>query len=274
MNANKFRCLILILAHIVASYNLTIAQCWEKNFAFAPGEKVSYNVYYNWGIIWLDAGIAEFKVDEIKHQNRDAYKLQSLGVSHKKYDWIYRVRDKYESIVDKESLRPMWYLRQTEEGKYRVRNEFNFDNTNNKIYIQTENSNRSNSLDTLDLQDCTFDLLSTIYYSRNIDYNQYKKNDKIPLTIIIDNEIHNLHIRYLGKEVLKTKDKKKYNCIKFKPMLVEGTMFRGGEHMTVWVSDDANKIPILIEAKVLVGSVKAYLAHYEGLNGGLTSRIK
>ena len=63
MNANKFRYLILILVHIVASYNLTIAQCWEKNFAFAPGEKVSYNVYYNWGFIWIDAGIAEFKVD-------------------------------------------------------------------------------------------------------------------------------------------------------------------------------------------------------------------
>jgi len=43
---------------------------------------------------------------------------------------------------------------------------------------------------------------------------------------------------------------------------VEGTIFRGGEDMLVWVSTDNRKIPIVVEAKILVGSVKAYLADY------------
>ena len=76
---------------------------------------------------------------------------------------------------------------------------------------------------------------------------------------------------YLGKEILKTRDKMKYKCIKFKPLLVEGGMFPGGENMTVWVSDDQNRIPVLVEAQILVGKVKAIISEMEGIRNELNS---
>jgi hypothetical protein len=73
--------------------------------------------------------------------------------------------------------------------------------------------------------------------------------------MFLDNEVYSMYIRYLGKETVKTKYGK-FKAIKFKPLLIKGTIFEGGEKMTVWVSDDANRIPIRIESPIVVGKVK------------------
>ena len=91
--------------------------------------------------------------------------------------------------------------------------------------------------------------------------------------MFIDNEIYNMYIRYMGKETLKTQYGK-FRAIKFMPLVVKGTLFEGGEKMTVWVSDDANKIPLRIESPIVVGSVKADMMSYRNLRYPLTSLIK
>ena len=92
--------------------------------------------------------------------------------------------------------------------------------------------------------------------------------------MIIDGKIYPLYIRYLGKENIRTHDgKQQYKCIKFSVLLVEGTIFKGGEDMNIWVTDDENKIPVLVESKILVGSVKAYLNTTQGLRNPTTAKI-
>ena len=116
------------------------------------------------------------------------------------------------------------------------------------------------------------DVISTVYYARNIDFDKYKAEDKIPFSMFIDNEVYDLYIRYLGKEVIKTRYGK-FNAHKFKPLLIKGTIFEGGEKMTVWVSDDANHIPLRIESPISVGSVKVDMMGYRNLRFPLTSMI-
>lgn len=250
-----------------------LGQCSEINQAYRAGEVVRYKVAYNWGFIWVNAGEAIFKVSEEKVAGKSAFYLLASGASLKKWDWIYKVRDTYESYLDMQALRPLKFRRSTLEGKHSVNNAYDFDYEKGKIYTATENSRKPLATDTINLPPCTFDVLSMIYEARNIDYSQYKENDKIPITLIIDGKVYDLYIRYLGKEILKTREKETYKCFKFKPLLVEGTLFSGGENMTVWVTDDANRIPVLIEAKILVGSVKAYLSETYGLKNVIKSRI-
>jgi Protein of unknown function (DUF3108) len=114
--------------------------------------------------------------------------------------------------------------------------------------------------------------LSAIYYARNIDFEKYKPDDKIPFTMFLDNEVYNLYIKYLGKETIKTRFGK-FNAIKFKPLLVKGTLFEGGEKMTVWVSDDANHVPLRIESPIVVGSVKVDMMGYKNLRYAFSSLI-
>jgi archaellum component FlaG (FlaF/FlaG flagellin family) len=119
---------------------------------------------------------------------------------------------------------------------------------------------------------CVQDVLSAIYYARNIDFNKYNPGDKIPFSMFLDNETYDLYIRYIGKETIKTKYGK-FKAIKYKPLLIKGTIFEGGEKMMVWVSDDANRIPVRVESPISVGNIKVDMMGYRNLKYPLTSLI-
>ncbi len=105
-----------------------------------------------------------------------------------------------------------------------------------------------------------------------INFDKYQEGDKIPFDLFMDNEVFHMYVRYMGKETIKTRYGK-FRTIKFKPLLVKGTLFEGGEKMTVWVSDDANKVPLRIESAIIVGSVKVDMMGYRNLRYPLTSLI-
>src|SRR5690606_13452334 len=101
----------------------------------------------------------------------------------------------------------------------------------------------------------------------------YKKGDKIPFDMFLDDEIFNLYLRYEGKEQIKTRYGR-FNAIKFKPLLIKGSIFEGGEKMTVWVSDDPNRILLRAESPIAVGSIKVDMMSYKNLRYPLSSLIK
>lgn len=240
---------------------------------FKDGEKITYSAVYNWGFIWINAGIVEFNVKDTLFNGKEVYHFNSYGTSVPSYDWLFKVRDHFQSFANKDNLTPLYFSRKTYEGGFVVNNQFNFDYTDSLIYTQTENSDKPYSEDTLKLTNNIYDVISGVYQIRNLDFEKYKINDTIPVRMIIDNEIFNLYVRYLGKEILKTHDKRKFRTIKFSALLIEGTIFKGGEDLYVWVTDDLNRIPVLVEAKILIGSVKATLTGTENLKFPLDSEI-
>lgn len=237
--------------------------CGIRNFAFADGEKISYNVFYSVIGIYFNAGTASFTVSTDKIGNRPVYHVVGSGSSNPKYDWIFKVRDKYESFIDTSTIQPVKFIRDIDEGGFKKYENISFNHQTN-IAVSTDG--------VFKVPNCIQDVLSSIYYARNINFNKYKPEDKIPFAMFLDNEVFNLYIKYMGKEVIKTKYGK-FNAIKFKPLLVKGTMFEGGERMTVWVSDDANHIPLRIESPIVVGSVKVDMMQYTNLRYPLSSLI-
>ena len=238
--------------------------CGINNFCFAAGEVVNFKIFYNVIGLYVDAGNASFTVENTKLNNKPVYHVTGLGTSNPSYDWIFKVRDKYETFIDTATLKPYKFLRHVEEGKYRKNEAVLFNHTERKA-VSTRG--------TFPINECMQDVLSSIYYARNIDFSKYKIGDKIPFSMFLDDESHSLYIRYVGKEVIKTRYGK-FNAIKFKPMLVKGTIFEGGELMSVWVSDDANHIPLRIESPISVGSVKVDMMGYRNLRYPLQSMIE
>ncbi len=232
---------------------------------FQSGEKLCYDVSYNWHFVWVNAGKVEFQVDSTMYGDKPAYHFKSFGRSLSSYDWIFKVRDEFESVADAITFKPFWYVRKTREGGYHVDNKLNFDYQNNLIISQLETSKRPYRKDTIALDPLYQDLQTAVYYARTLDFTKMQLNQKIPFYVLIDGEKFELFGRYLGKETIKNRDGSYYRCHKFSALLVEGTMFKGGEDLFVWVTDDRNKIPILAEAKILVGSVKAYFTNGENL---------
>jgi hypothetical protein len=237
--------------------------CGIRNYAFKDGEQISFNVFYSVIGIFVNAGAATFSVQTEKLNNKPVYHIIGEGTSNSNYDWIFKVRDKYESFIDTANLQPLKFLRDVNEGGYKI---------NENVTFNQQANTAISAKGVLKVPNCIQDVLSAIYYARNIDFTKYQIEDKIPFTMYLDNEIYNLYIKYLGKETIKTKYGK-FNAIKFKPLLVKGTLFSGGEKMTVWVSDDPNHIPLRIESPIVVGSVKVDMMHYQNLRYPLSSMI-
>lgn len=267
--------LVIFFVSVLFAATTAVGQgCDVKQLNFKSGEKVTYRAVYNWGFIWVNAGDVEFLVRDTTYMQQPALHLVSRGWSLKKYDWIFKVRDRFEAIVHPTTLKPFWFERDTYEGGFEAYNRYIYKHDENILDIISHTSDRPYKRDLLPIKDCTFDVVSAIYYCRTLDFDKYKKGDKIPITIAIDDEVFELFLRYKGKEQLKTGDGTVFNTIRFSALLVEGTIFKGGEDLEVWVTDDDNKVPVLVEAKILVGSVKAVLTGMEGLKHPVTSIVK
>ncbi len=236
--------------------------CGIRNTAFQSGEQSVFKVYYTLGV-YIAAGEASFNITTENYNNKPVYHITGEGKTYSFYDSFFRVRDKYETFVDTASLLPLKFLRHVEEGTYRKNENVSF---NHQAGTAVTNEG------VFKVPNCVQDVVSAIFYARNIDFNKYKPEDKIPFTMFLDNENYNLYIRYLGKEVIKTKYGK-FKAIKFKPLLVKGTIFEGGEKMIVWVSDDANHLPLRVESPISVGSIKVDMMSYKNLRYPLTSLV-
>lgn len=221
--------------------------------AFNSSESLNYEVYYHWGLIWANAGEANFTIKKQTFRNKNAFYISGTGTTYKNYDWFYKVRDKFESWVDTATLKPIRHIRNTNEGNTKTYNDNYFNGNKALCFKIIKNVLKK---DSVKVSDCTFDVLTMIYYARCIDYSKYKSGDKIPISLYLDGEVHDsLYIRVLGKQKLKT-DIGEKNCIVFSPLLIKGTIFSGGEGMTVWVTDDDKKIPVLIKTPIIVGEIQ------------------
>ena len=255
--------LIAFLLFTVFSLSADNDFCVVDNVSFNGNEQVQFKIFYNIIGLYVDAGTASFTSSLAKINNKPVYHIVGLGTSNPSYDWIFKVRDRYETYIDTATLKPYRFVRHVEEGGYRKDELVNFNHEERKA-ISAKGS--------VDVPACIQDVLSAIYYARNIDFSKRTIGEKIPFSMFIDDEVHNLYIRYLGKEVVKTKYGI-FHAIKFKPMLIEGTVFKGGELMTVWVSDDGNHLPLRIESPISVGSVKVDMMKFKNIRYPFSSLI-
>lgn len=263
----------VVIGEELADRSPVTDKCVPENLAFYPGEEVEYLVYYNWGILWVNAGLVRFNVKERMFRNRPVYHFDAFGTTHRRYDWLFKVRDRFQSFVDKETFRPVWYGMDTYEGGYVARDIYHYLPEKNQVITITENSDRPRQTDTLNIKACSFDVITAIYAARNLDFDSYEINDPIPFSVLISNELYDLNPRYLGRETIRTRQGATYDCIKFSVELVEGFIFSKGNKMSVWVTDDENRIPVLVESQIRIGSVKAMIQSYSGLRNPETARI-
>lgn len=262
----KFRLIIPVLILFAMSFTTAPAYgpadfCGIKNKAFSGGEKVTMKVYYSTLGAYIAAGEASFTTKIERFNGKPTYHAVGEGKTYPFFDNFFRVRDRYESYIDTATLLPLKFLRNVDENGHKIYNNVTF-NQNAKTATSTNG--------VFKLTDCVQDVVSAVYYARNIDFKKYKIGDKIPFDMYLDDEVYHLYIRYLGKEVVKTRYGK-FSAIKIRPLLLKGTIFTGGETMSAWLSDDPNHLLLRVESSIAVGKIVVDMMGYSGLRYPLTS---
>lgn len=219
---------------------------------FKVGEKLSYKMKYG----FFTAAEANIRVEASdKKFDEPVFHLIAEGKTAGSFDFFYKVRNKYESYVDQNTLLPYYYTENRREGKWKHTDNVTFDHKDSKV---TANKG------VFTFKGKTFDFVSAYYFARTIDVSKLKVGDKFELQYFLEDGFHSMGITYSGTEVVSC-SMGKFNCLKFNPTIIPGHVFRKDSKLYLWVTNDGNRIPVKAHVEVIIGSVTMDLQAASGL---------
>ena len=252
---------ILLLLILIATVSFDSPQ----EDAYGVGEYFKFRIHY--GIV--NAGYATLEVKDATVNNRKAFHVVGKGYTTGMSRFFFKVDDLYESYIDKETGNPVQYVRKINEGGYTKNQEGFFNQSTNRVVVKDY---KSKSEKTLLIPKNTQDILSTFYYLRNHpNIDKLKVGESITIDMFFDDETTKFKLKFIGRENITTKFGVVPSMI-FRPLVQSGRVFKEQESLTVWISDDGNKLPLRIKASLAVGSIKADIDAYKGLKNSFNTK--
>jgi hypothetical protein len=217
----------------------------RRNTAFKAGEVLTYRMHY--GPLNAGGAVLEVKPDILSISGREVYHIVCTGFTTGSADWFFKVRDRYETYMDKDALLPWMFVRRVDEGGYKFSQDYMFNHYTRKVDVGNNEK--------FDFPAGVQDMVSAFYSARNLDLSNARPGDTYTLNCFLDKEVWPLKIKFIEREVIQT-DIGKYRCLKFRPIVQQGRVFKKEEDLNVWISDDPNHIVMRAKADVIIGSVK------------------
>lgn len=234
--------------------------------AYGDGEWFRFRIHY--GLI--TAGYATLEVEKKQLNGREVYHVQGEGRTTGLTKLFFSVEDYYESYIDTQKDIPYRFIRKIDEGGHTKDIQIDFDHDTNQALVFNKKHNKK---ETLTFPKDAQDMVSAFYYLRNqLDVSNMKEGDITELNMFFDKENYKFRLKFLYRETLKTKFGK-VPCMVFRPYVQAGRVFKEKESLTVWVSDDDNKIPVRIKASLAVGNLKADLVEFKGLQHSFKIKV-
>ncbi len=222
--------------------------------AFKPGERLTYVVHY--GVMDAGEAVLQLRESDLRMHGRPLLHAQGVGRSLGAFNLFYKVNDRYDTWFDRDGVFPWVFKRSVSEGGYEFSQEYVYQQHKRTVTTQKKRSHQV----PLHVQD----MLSAFYFARTFDLSGVTPGQEFTIPCFLDDELWPLRMRYVGRETIKIRNGR-YRCLKFQPVVQEGRIFATNDDLNVWISDDGNRIPVLAQAKVLVGSIKMELTGHQGL---------
>lgn len=259
--------MLLLASMFLALQPLEALNTAVKNVpAFKAGETLKCNLYFNWKFVWVRAGDASLIIRDTLYNGQKAMYMSLLSSTNSRADKFFKMRDTLTTVFTPD-MRPLYYRKASFEGKRYYLNQVWYDySTPGSIKID-----QSYRRDKEDIQTRTdystipvYDMMSLLAYARTIDFSSMKEGQRLSYPIATGKRIEPQYLIYRGKTVMESDKDIKYNCITVS--LVEYD--KKGREQTIinfHVTDDKNKLPILLDLALNFGSAKAKLSSYRGL---------
>ncbi|WDF46105.1 DUF3108 domain-containing protein [Chryseobacterium sp. KACC 21268] len=212
------------------------------------GETISFRIHYG----FITAGNATLSTTKTSYKGQPAFYVRGVGKTSGAAKAFFKVEDVYESYIS-EKKEPLFYVRNVSEGSYTQHLQSTF-NTNNNTLVLVDKKHTDRPAKTVKVPNDVQDILSCFYYLRSVD--NLKVGSVLKMSVWIDDELFPFQLKVVGTEKISTKFGK-VNCLKIIPSVVSGRVFKDKEGVTMWVTNDQNKVPVLIKAELAVGSLKA-----------------
>ena len=259
----------LLLFSLIFSCNLIFSQNNGTTSIkrFEDGEILEYRLHY--GI--FNTSYASLKLNNVTLDNKTVYHAAGYGKTTGLARLFFKVEDYYDSYFDVNTINPLLFKRNIDEGGYTKNLEIVFDQAKQMAYINNRKEQKRTEVKT---EPNSQDLISSLYYLRKFFATEdIQENEYFNINMFYDSKNRFFKLQYLGKEIINTR-LGKIECLKFKPTTKRSRIFRGEGSITVWLSNDQNRIPVRIQADLLIGSIKADLNNFDGLVSPLLAKKK
>ena len=232
-----------------------------NNKSFGPGERVEYRVHYG----FINAAEAKVEVGKSVSMinNRPCFRVNVSGRTVGAFDLISRVRDTWRSYIDTTAILPHMFERQIQENKYRKEERVMFNHSKDQAVSSIKDETK-----TFNVPNNIHDIISGYFYLRTINFEKVSEGEVIEVPTFFDGEVYKLRVRYVGKDVIKTRYGKT-KVLRINPLIPDNKFFKGEGAMKLWISDDSNKIPLKAEVELKIGSLEMDLKSYKGLKKDL-----
>jgi hypothetical protein len=183
--------------------------------------------------------------------------------SLKSLAFLYRIKNWYRSVIDEEGIFPWEFEQHNRENDYKRDFKAIF-NHSKKVAIVGDKS--------YNIPPMVHDIASAFYYVRTLNIGKMRKDSVFYLENFYEDKTYSLGVKILGKQVVSV-EAGKFKCIVVEPLVVKGGLFKSEGNIIIWLTDDENKMPIKVSAKIPIGYVSAELTSYSGLKNPTTSKI-
>ena len=238
------------------------------NSSFGLGEEITYRV--NFGIFTVGEAITKVDKRIYNISSRPCFKVDAFGATSGMVSWITKVDDQWGAYIDTAALVTHVSYRKIKEGRYRKDELTTYDHNENKAEVKVRDKETGvyGEAKVYDTPDNVRDLVGGFLYLRVIEFDKLHIGDTLTISGFFEDTSYKLKIIYDGKEVIKT-NVGKIRCLKLIPIMPDNKLFDGENSITCWISDDGNKIPVKIQAKMFIGSTGIEMVGFRGLRNQL-----
>ena len=265
--------LLLLITSLSALTITSLAQCPLENKAFNAGEKLDYQLYFNWQFIWIKAGTATLEVIQSTYKGQRAYRANLITRGSKRTDKLFMMRDTLTSYITPD-LVPLYYRKGALEGKRYYVDESTYTYPGGKThvsqhYVRQDGKVRNNEWDGTD---CAFDMVSMVLRARSFDPTNYRDGQHITFRMADGCKIREATLIFRGRKNFKMDSTGiTYRCLVFSFVEIKDKKER--EIVTFYVTDDLNHTPVRLDMFLRFGTAKAFLSSHSGLRNPQTSII-
>jgi hypothetical protein len=239
-----------------------------KNTSFGKGEVLEYRV--NFGFFTVGKASTVIERNIFTKNSRPCYKVDAYGETLGFVSWITKVNDQWGAYIDTAAIVTHVSYRKIKEGKYRKDELITYDHDKLQAEVKVMDKTTGNYGEPkyYKTPDNVRDMVAGFLYLRVIDLKKHKAGDTLTVSGFFEDTAYNLKIMYKGKENVSTKIGN-IPCYKLVPVMPDNKLFDGENSITCWISDDENRIPVKIQAKMFIGSTGIELVGFKGLRNQL-----
>lgn len=227
-------------------------------------EKLIYAASYNMSGMMTQLAQVTMSTDLIKTSKKSFLHLSWEASTFSKWDKFFKIRDVYETYVDPATLKPSLYKRSIYEGGYSKTEKYIFGANGRSINSSSQKSNRPETKKTVAIGSSTRDIISMIYKLRTVNFSKFSPGQSASFIIVFDEKEYPVYVKYMGLETVSAGNLGKKQCYKLS-IAAKTDKLKGRDKNLIWITNDANKVPVLIRFSIPVGTGQLSLSNASGI---------